>query len=71
LNYVLKQLRRRNRDGSYATQRDRVGVLGLAASQLHEPVVADQERTSYVISGHALLRRLSNRTLGPVGAPRS
>jgi hypothetical protein len=57
LNYVLKQLRRRNRDGSYATQRDRVGVLGLAASQLHEPVVADQERTSYADAGVIKRRR--------------
>ena len=36
LNYELKQLCRRNRDGSYATQRDRERVLDLVASQLHE-----------------------------------
>ncbi len=36
LNYELKQLWRRNRDGSYATQRDRERVLDLAANQLQE-----------------------------------
>jgi hypothetical protein len=36
LNYELNQLCRRNRDGSFATQRDRVCVLDLVASQLHE-----------------------------------
>ena len=36
LNYELKQLCRRNHDGSYATQRDRERVLDLVASQLHE-----------------------------------
>ena len=36
LNYELKQLCRRNRDGSFATQRDRERVLDLVASQLHE-----------------------------------
>ena len=34
LNYELKQLCRRNRDGSFATQRDRERVLDLVASQL-------------------------------------
>ncbi len=36
LNYELKQLCRRNRDGSYATQRDRERVLDLVANQLHD-----------------------------------
>ncbi len=34
LNYELKQLCHRNRDGSYATQRDRARVLDLVANQL-------------------------------------
>jgi hypothetical protein len=36
LNYELKQLCRRNRDGSFATQRDRERVLTQIANQLHE-----------------------------------
>ena len=36
LNYELKQLCRRNRDGSYATQRDRQHILMLIANQLNE-----------------------------------
>ena len=36
LNFELKQLCRRNRDGSYATQRDRERVLALVATQLYE-----------------------------------
>ena len=36
LNFELKQICRRNRDGSYATQRDRERVLTLVATQLHE-----------------------------------
>ena len=35
LNYQLKQLCRRNRDGSYATQRNRERMLSLLADQLH------------------------------------
>ena len=35
LNFELKQLCRRNRDGSYATQRDREHGLALIATQLH------------------------------------
>jgi len=35
LNHQLKQLCRRNRDGSRATQRDRERVLTLIADQLH------------------------------------
>ena len=36
LNFELKQLCRRNRDGSYATQRDREHGLALIATQLYE-----------------------------------
>ncbi len=36
LNYQLKQLCRRNRDGSFATQADRERMLSLFANQLHE-----------------------------------
>ena len=36
LNYDLKQLCRRNRDGSYATQADREHILDLIADQLQE-----------------------------------
>ncbi len=36
LNHQLKQMCRRNRDGSYATQRDRERMLDLMANQLQE-----------------------------------
>ncbi len=36
LNFELKQLCYRNRDGSYATQADRLRILQLTATQLHE-----------------------------------
>lgn len=36
LNYQLKQLCNRNRDGSYATQSDRARILSHVANQLHE-----------------------------------
>lgn len=36
LNYQLKQLCHRNRDGSYATQAERERVLALVATQLHQ-----------------------------------
>ena len=36
LNYQLKQLGQRNRDGSFATQADRERMLALFANQLHE-----------------------------------
>ena len=35
LNYDLKQLCRHNRDGSYATQRNRERILTLIANELH------------------------------------
>jgi hypothetical protein len=41
LNYDFKQLCRRNRDGSYATQADREHVLDLCADQLYEMGVRD------------------------------
>lgn len=36
LNYQLKQLCHRNRDGSFATQADRERTLALVATQIHE-----------------------------------
>ena len=36
LNYQLKQICRRNRDGSFTTQRDRERLLTQIADQLHE-----------------------------------
>ena len=36
LNYQLKELCRKNRDGSYATQAQRLALLSLMANQLHE-----------------------------------
>jgi site-specific recombinase XerC len=36
LNYALKQLCHRNRDGSFATQADRERILDLIADQLHD-----------------------------------
>ena len=41
LNYDFKELCRRNRDGSFATQADREHVLDLIADQLHEWDVGD------------------------------
>ena len=39
LNYQLKQICRRNRDGSYTTQRDRERLLTQIADQLLPPLV--------------------------------
>src|SRR5215813_7438613 len=36
LNYAMKQLCQRNRDGSFATQADRKHILDLVADQLHD-----------------------------------
>jgi hypothetical protein len=36
LNYQLKELCRKNRDGSYASQAQRLALLTLMANQLHE-----------------------------------
>ena len=46
LNYELKQLCHRNRDGSYATQADRWRMLDLIANQLHELGYKDMHATS-------------------------
>jgi site-specific recombinase XerC len=46
LNYELKQLCYRNRDGSYATQADRWRMLDLIANQLHELGYKDMRATS-------------------------
>jgi site-specific recombinase XerC len=46
LNYELKQLCHRNRDGSYATQADRERILDLIANQLHELGYKDMRATS-------------------------
>jgi integrase len=46
LNYELKQLCHRNRDGSYATQADRWRMLDLIANQLHELGYKDMRATS-------------------------
>jgi site-specific recombinase XerC len=46
LNYELKQLCHRNRDGSYATQADRARMLDLIANQLHELGYKDMRATS-------------------------
>ena len=52
LNFQLKQLCQRNRDGSFATQRDRERVLDLMASQLRDMgyrhMRADSLRTRHV-----------------------
>lgn len=52
LNFQLKQLCHRNRDGSFATQRDRERVLDLVASQLRElgyrHMSADSLRSKHV-----------------------
>src|SRR5436190_18001034 len=46
LNYELKQLCYRNRDGSFATQADRWRMLDLIANQLHELGYKDMGATS-------------------------
>lgn len=46
LNYTLKHMTRRNRDGSYATQADRKRMLSLMANQLHELGYRQMEATS-------------------------
>jgi site-specific recombinase XerC len=46
LNYELKQLCHRNRDGSFATQADRERILDLIANQLHELGYRDMHATS-------------------------
>ncbi len=46
LNFELKLMCRRNRDGSYATQADRERILDLIANQLHEMGFKDMHATS-------------------------
>lgn len=46
LNYQLKQLCHRNRDGSFATQTERERALTLAANQLHELGYRNMSATS-------------------------
>ncbi len=46
LNYELKKLCQRNRDGSYATQHARERILTLVANQLHEMGFKDMKATS-------------------------
>jgi hypothetical protein len=46
LNFALKQLCRRNRDGSYATQADREHILDLIADQLQEMGFRDMDAHS-------------------------
>jgi site-specific recombinase XerC len=46
LNYELKQLCRRNRDGSFGTQYARERILTLVANQLHEMGFKDMRATS-------------------------
>ena len=58
LNYQLKELCRRNRDGSYATQQNRERQLGLMAEQLHELGYRDMNARSLKPKHvEALLRR--------------
>ena len=45
LNFDLKQLCHRNRDGSYATQANRLQILQLVATQLHESGFRDLRAT--------------------------
>ena len=45
LNYDLKQLCYRNRDGSFGTQADRMRILQLVADQLHEAGIKDLRAT--------------------------
>ena len=46
LNYQLKQLCDRNRDGSYATQSDRARILSHVANQLDDLGLASTSRFS-------------------------
>ena len=66
LNYELKQLCFRNRDGSYATQADRLRMLQLSANQLHESGFRDL-RASGLKPKHveALSRRWLDEGLNP------
>jgi site-specific recombinase XerC len=64
LNYQLKELCRRNRDGSYATQQNRERQLGLIADQLHElGYRAMRARSLKPKHVEALVRRWQNEAL--------
>jgi hypothetical protein len=66
LNYELKQLCYRNRDGSFATQADRQRILQLIADQLHETGFKDLQATGLRPKHvEALTRRWKAETLSP------
>ena len=66
LNYELKQLCHRNRDGSYATQADRARILDLIANQLHELGYKDMRATSLKPKHvEALVERWKAESLSP------
>lgn len=66
LNYELKQLCRRNADGSYATQYARERILTLVANQLHEMGFRDMRATSLKPKHvQALVERWKAKALSP------
>jgi site-specific recombinase XerC len=66
LNYELKQLCYRNRDGSYATQADRARILDLIANQLHQLGYKDMRATSLKPKHvEALVARWQAESLSP------
>jgi len=66
LNYELKQLCYRNRDGSYATQADRWRMLDLIANQLHELGYKDMRAMSLKPKHvEALVERWKSEWLSP------
>jgi site-specific recombinase XerC len=66
LNYELKQLCHRNRDGSFATQADRERILDLIANQLHELGYRDMRATSLKPKHvEALVERWKAESLSP------
>src|ERR1019366_4426647 len=65
-NYELKQLCRRNRDGSYATQADRERILDLVANQPQETGVKHMHATSLRANhGAALFARSHTEQIAP------
>ena len=66
LNYQLKQLCTRNRDGSYATQADRERILSLVADQLEEEGFRHLEATGLKPKHvEALIERWKSEGLAP------
>ena len=66
LNYDLKQLCYRNRDGSYATQADRWRMLDLIANQLHQLGYKDMRATSLKPKHvEALVARWQTESISP------